>query len=673
MTKMLSVAGSVLLLAGLAAAVVLGSAPEFVGPIHDGEELDYQPSIIRVQPDGRLLVVFERIRLADFYGNLYAAFSDDDGHTWSAPGLILDSPLNERHPSLVQLDEDAFVLFYLVDETGSGSYRIHRATSPDGLAWTSQGAVVLGWETPGEINPNVIREADGTLTMTYHRLPSPGYSHIAQSHDGGATWDTLKTAVSDGDANLPRLAKRESDGLYMVTYQVGGSDLDLYAKLSFDPYDWSGPQIPVSTDANTHDSQPIVLEDGTFLVTYAKTPVYYFDLFCRLTYDGLIWSDEMQVTHDHVHYDTQPHPLLHGVPGHALLTWSHQESASPYQDHDVWIDTDLVVAPGLLDAGKSVSPAIFAPEVVPLTYTIGIPNTGLTTTATLVDPLPHEMDYVPDSLWASSGSYGYDPASQVLTWTGTISMNAAITVAFQVTPAGGLPDGELLTNTAWLTAGVVPGRRLEATAQADALPPSSQILVPSGGQIISDTSVLISGVATDTVSGVDAVGVSIDDGPWQAAEGQEWWAFLWEGFADGQHSLRSRAIDAVGHVESPTTGITVSVDTTPPELLVTTPVSGAVGVPLSMPVVLTFSESIMTDTLVYSSSPDPGGWATIWSAEDTVATLSHDDFAPEQAYMVVVSQARDRALNRIMPVSWSFSTSEEPEWLYLPVVLKGHS
>jgi uncharacterized repeat protein (TIGR01451 family) len=674
MAKTISAVAVLLLLAGAAATVAWDPAPEFIGPIYDGGELDYQPSIILVQPEGRLMVVFERLRLADYFGDLYVTFSDDGGLTWSTPGLVLDSPLNERHPSLLQLDENSFVLFYLVDETGGGSYRIHRATSPDGVTWTSRGAIELGWETPGEINPNAIKDADGTLTMTYHRLPYPGYSHIAQSHDGGVTWDTLKTPVSDGDANLPRLAKRESDGLYMVSYQVGGSDLDLFAKLSYDPYDWSGPQNPVSTDVNTHDSQPIVLEDGTFLVTYAKTPVNYFDLFYRLTYDGITWSDEAQITYDYLHYDTQPHPLRHGIPGHVILTWSHQDSVSPYQDHDVWIDIDLLVSPSLLGAGKSVSPAVFAPELMPLTYTLSVPNTGLTTTATLVDPLPPKVDYVPDSLWASNGSYGYDSARGIITWTGTISTDAAVTVTFQVTPTSDLADAEILTNTAWLTAGLAVGRPLEAVALADALPPVSLILVPHDGQIISDTSILISGVASDTVSGVAAVGVSVDGGPWEGAEGQESWTYQWQASTESLHNLRSRAVDLVGHVENPGPGITVTVDTIPPVLLATSPVSGAVDIPLSAAVVLTFSEPIVTGTLVYGCSPDPGGWSITWAAGDTVATLSHEAMSPGQIYTFWVSQARDRAFNPIVPVAWSFTTGsgQEAGWIHLPVVLNGY-
>ena len=647
-----------------------GAAPHFVGPIYNGPDLDYQPSILRVEPGGQLMLVFERFGNPPF-GDFYVTFSADNGQTWTVPQEILDSPLYERHPSLVQLAANSFALFYLVDETGGGAYRLHRATSPDGLTWTDQGSLDLGWATPGEINPNVIREADGTLTMTYHRLSSPSY--IAQSHDDGATWDTLKTQVSPANAQLPRLAKRESDGLYLVTYQVGSSDLDLYAKVSTDPYDWSGPQIPVSTDYNTHDSQPIVLEDGTFLVTYAKTPIYYFDVFYRTSCDGETWGVEMQVTHDPTRYDTQPHPLLQGTPGHVILTWPHQDGVTPYVDHDVWIDTDLFVPPDLGASHKTATPSIFDPGN-PLTYTLLLSNDGQgPAVASLRDPIPAGTTYQVGSLWASSGQASHDPVECVINWSGLISTCAQVTITFRVSTSVSLEDGDLVTNTAWLTDGQSTGHILVATATADALPPSSAILDPQAGQVISSTTVLVSGVASDTISGVEAVAVSVDSGPWHLAAGQEAWTWLWDGFGDGQHNLRSQAVDGLAHMEAPGPGITVTVDTTPPQLAAFRPLSGAVDVPLTATVVLTFSEPIVTRTLAYSLAPDPGGWAVAWNAGGTVATLSHADFDADQVYTFTVTQARDWALNSLSPVQWAFSAQASETWqrIYLPLVLKG--
>jgi len=326
-------------------------------PIFTGPQLDYQPAIIRVEPSGRLLVVFERLS-ATFSGDLYVTFSDDAGQTWSQPQAIVSSTRNERHPALVQLASGVFVLLYLKDESGSGSYRIYRATSADGTTWTEQGALDLGWSTPGEINPAAIREADGTLTMTYQRS---GSSYIARSSDGGATWDVRKTMVSAGGL-LPRIAKRNSDGRYLVTYQVnpGSNQLELFAKTTSDPYDWSAQASPVSLGSNSHDSQPIVLENGTFLVAYARQAgTAAFDIYLRSSQDGHVWSDEVRVTEDPTRYDLQPHPLLTGTPGKIMLLWSHQVSNAPYQDHDVWIDTNLVLPPQLW-----LQPSMYLPLIV---------------------------------------------------------------------------------------------------------------------------------------------------------------------------------------------------------------------------------------------------------------------------------------------------------------------
>jgi hypothetical protein len=220
------------------------------GPIYSSPHLDYQPSIIRIQPSGRLLVAFERIDPVTLVGDFYATYSEDGGTTWATPQEILPAAQNRRHPALLQLGPGSFALFYLKD-TGSNQFRLFRATSTDGLAWSEQNQLDLGWATSGEINPSVIRLPDGTLTMTYHRLSGPSY--IAQSGDGGATWDTLRTQISPGNAQLPRLAYRESDGLYLVTYQVGSSNLDMYSRSR--PTHMIGPRrrcpSPPTTTATT--------------------------------------------------------------------------------------------------------------------------------------------------------------------------------------------------------------------------------------------------------------------------------------------------------------------------------------------------------------------------------------------------------------------------------------
>ena len=312
-------------------------------PIYGGTENDYQPSLIRLA-DGRLMIALERLAPRTNSGDLYVSTSSDGGVTWTTPRLAVGGKLNERHPSLVQHASGAFSLFFLQVDA-KGAYQIHRATSPDGVAWTRQGAVNLGWSTAGDMNPSVIVEGDGSLTMTYQRSTGGTYvSYLARSTDGGATWDALRTSVSDGTQGmLPRVARRATDGRYMVTFQANGTggQLAIFAKTSANPYDWSGPRTAVSQGENSHDPQPIALEDGRFLVTYiAVASDAAFNVYYRTT-DGVAWSTPVKVTTDVDQYDVQPHPILHGTPGHVILSWGRQRSAG--SDYDIWVNPDLAL------------------------------------------------------------------------------------------------------------------------------------------------------------------------------------------------------------------------------------------------------------------------------------------------------------------------------------------
>lgn len=326
---------------GLGAGVA-GAGIQTQAPVYDGPFLDYQPAPLR-SADGGLWVAIERLNTHTNSGDLYLTRSRDDGATWEEPTPIVASPLTERHPSLVQLADGSFSLFYMVGE-GGGVYHIHRSISPDGGHWSERGALELGWSDGKEINPSVIREADGSLTMTYQRLN--GAAYLARSTDGGETWDTRQTQISEGWAALPRVARRESDGLYVVTYQVdpGNGNQQILSKTSFDPYDWRSPPGIVSRDANGHDSQPLVLEDGTFFVTYAEqSGSDCFDLYSRTSDDGRTWSSARRITTTPTSYDIQPHPLLQGTPGFVSLFWSFQKGDTPYINHDILMMRDLPI------------------------------------------------------------------------------------------------------------------------------------------------------------------------------------------------------------------------------------------------------------------------------------------------------------------------------------------
>jgi hypothetical protein len=316
-------------------------SPGGTGAVYAGPENDYQPSLIRTRA-GTLMMVIERLNSSNS-GDLFVTSSADEGATWSVPRAIVAATPTERHPALVELGAGGFALFYLYNEGNKGGYRIHRSTSPDGTTWTARGRIGLGWSTGGEINPAVIVEADGSLTMTYHRLN--GAAYIARSMDGGATWDTRRTAITTTAASLPRVAKRASDGVYLVTYQSNGGDgkMDLFAESSTDPYSWTAAATPIAQADDNHDSAPIVMPNGSFFLPYVVAQgTANYNVVYRTSPDGRSWSAATALTSDAELADVEPHAVLGSAAGQVILAWGRQAVAGA-NNYDIWVQRDLVV------------------------------------------------------------------------------------------------------------------------------------------------------------------------------------------------------------------------------------------------------------------------------------------------------------------------------------------
>lgn len=301
---------------------------------------DYQAAVLAPwnEPDSRI-VVFERLN-GSFSGDLWLTRSDDGGASWSAPAAIIATVANERHAALVQTGSDAYALYFLRDE-GGNSFRIHRSTSSDGDLWVDHGRVALGWPTAGEINPHVIRRADGLLIMTYQRLG--GASYIAVSHDDGETWDSLRTAVSPGNAALPRLVVRESDQAHLLVYQTGSLSVSLWVRQSHDPHVWTDTPRLLTPDGNNHDGLPVVLADGTFVMLWARVLGGAFQIVSAQSQDGIDWRPWRQLSDRPGLHNIQPHALPGAGYGQVELYWGAAQTPGQ-SDHDIVRAPDVPVA-----------------------------------------------------------------------------------------------------------------------------------------------------------------------------------------------------------------------------------------------------------------------------------------------------------------------------------------
>ena len=99
-----------------------------------------------------------------------------------------------------------------------------------------------------------------------------------------------------------------------------------------------------------------------------------------------------------------------------------------------------------------------------------------------------------------------------------------------------------------------------ATASTDNSAPVSVITSPTSGTTVT-TGVTITGTATDSGGGVvGAIEISTDNGStWHPASGRESWSYTWTPTTAGSVTIRSRAVDDSGNIETPAPGVTVTV------------------------------------------------------------------------------------------------------------------
>lgn len=110
-------------------------------------------------------------------------------------------------------------------------------------------------------------------------------------------------------------------------------------------------------------------------------------------------------------------------------------------------------------------------------------------------------------------------------------------------------------------------------APEDSLPSHVAIISPSGGALLSGVST-IRGTANASL-GIVAVQVQVDAGAWQNATGSATWTFDLDTTAltDGPHLVAARAFDGT-HYSSVVT-VDVTVDNSPPSVVIQSPLAGA--------------------------------------------------------------------------------------------------
>lgn len=409
----------------------------------------------------------------DDVGGVYVSKSIDGGLSWGTPVGVAYNTLTVFH------DKE----YIAVDATGSPydgnvyvSWTRFEFSSPIYFSRSTDGGATFS--TPVEISDASYSSNQGSIPavgpngevyVVWYNYNTGGH-RMTISLDGGATFgtpfpvagvSTIPSPLPGGNFRVnsfPTLAVDQNTGnLYVAWNDYSNGDADIFFVRSIDGgQSWSSPirinDDPLGNDYHQFFPWLTVAPDGDVYAGWFDsrhdpdpyaTPFYYDEYVTVSTDEGLTFSPNARISTVSADSGTD-------FSGQFIGDYSGIAATEDFV-YPAWVDTrrgnqDIFTQAGLLAGEKTAPAAVDQGQVFP--YTIVLSSAATITGNVLSDPLPAEVTYVPDSLWASSGSYGQD--SGVITWTGTLTGDQPVTVTFEVTPTALCTP---ITNTAFFTAG----------------------------------------------------------------------------------------------------------------------------------------------------------------------------------------------------------------------------
>ena len=210
----------------------------------------YFPSVVKLR-DGRLLVVYyDSPEHVSPLGRISMVESRDEGRTWSPPRVVLDTPFDDRDPSLAITRKGRLLLSYFArDSKTAKSAGVFVARSDDdGATWSEPVRVETVLDNPAT-SSKIAEAANGDLLIPiYGSANDDVNSHVAivRSRDGGLTWPRLEeveiTAIPGISIMEPALAT--ADGRMLMVMRTDRPDNLAYVARSLDGgATWSEPSV----------------------------------------------------------------------------------------------------------------------------------------------------------------------------------------------------------------------------------------------------------------------------------------------------------------------------------------------------------------------------------------------------------------------------------------------
>lgn len=217
-------------------------APDVIVASADGDRSTWFPTVERLANGDLIVVYYDATSHIGPNGSIALTRSTDDGRTWSPPTVVIDSELDDRDPSIVELADATLVLNWFMTDWSTSPLPtpggVWTARSHDrGQTWSDpvrarsrtygEGRWAIppvGYGAPSlATSAKIVELPDGSLLLpAYGNTPDDADSSIAllRSIDGGRSWPSdLELPVAEhpaGNAFSEPAIARLADGTLVV-------------------------------------------------------------------------------------------------------------------------------------------------------------------------------------------------------------------------------------------------------------------------------------------------------------------------------------------------------------------------------------------------------------------------------------------------------------------------
>lgn len=199
--------------------------------------------------------------------------STDFGRTWSAAEVVVDTPIDDRDPSITELSNgDLLVTYMSYSKERAPTHEVYTVRSGDGGAtWGEPQRIELPWNGAQGVSEPVTELADGTLLLPvygYERTDEGvrGPCAVLRSHDLGHSWPemTVLQPVGGGRLEEPTIEPL-SDGRILMLIRPKM----LWSESSDGGVTWSEPQ-PLGIEG--HAAYQLLTSTGVLVAGFRHPP-----------------------------------------------------------------------------------------------------------------------------------------------------------------------------------------------------------------------------------------------------------------------------------------------------------------------------------------------------------------------------------------------------------------